>query len=135
MRDITIKERFLAEVVNRVLTFFVLTRDSEGAKAMLSDLLETGGISLRDKDGQWRSAGEILDDVFDVLLELFEDIASGLQKTPIEEEFEEEFSVFDGGNLMDELDRMGREHELEEEYRRAAERLEEEKKKGKNEVN
>lgn len=125
----------LTEAINRSLSFFILTRDKEATINLFAKLIKGVGVDLKDAEGKWVTVDVVLGQLIDIFIELINEVASAMQEEGVE------FSVdgYEGDRFIDgdidDLDKTIEELEEEEKYVRAIERLEQEKKEGKDILN
>lgn len=125
----------LTEAINRSLSFFILTRDKEATINLFAKLIKGVGVDLKDAEGKWVTVDVVLGQLIDIFIELINEVASAMQEEGAE------FSVdgYEGDRFIDrdidDLDKTIEELEEEEKYVRAIERLEQEKKEGKDILN
>lgn len=125
----------LTEAINRSLSFFILTRDKEATINLFAKLIKGVGVDLKDAEGKWVTVDVVLGQLIDIFIELINEVASAMQKEGAEFSMDgyEGDRFVDGDN--DDIDKIVEELEEEEEYVRAIERLEQEKKEGKDILN
>lgn len=125
----------LTEAINRSLSFFILTRDKEATINLFAKLIKGVGVDLKDAEGKWVTVDVVLGQLIDIFIELINEVASAMQ----EEGAELSVGGYEGDRFIDrdidDLDKTIEELEEEEEYVRAIERLEQEKKEGKDILN
>ena len=125
----------LTEAINRSLSFFILTRDKDATINLFAKLIKSVGVDLKDAEGKWVSVDVVLGQLIDIFVELINEVASAMQ----EEGAEFSMDGYEGDRFVDrdidDLDKIAEEIEEEEKYVRAIERLEQEKKEGKDILN
>lgn len=125
----------LTEAINRSLSFFILTRDKDATINLFAKLIKGVGVDLKDTEGKWVSVDVVLGQLIDIFVELINEVASAMQ----EEGAEFSMGGYEGDRFIDgdidDLDKTIEELEEEEKYVRAIERLEQEKKEGKDILN
>ena len=125
----------LTEAINRSLSFFILTRDKEATINLFAKLIKGVGVDLKDAEGKWVSVDVVLGQLIDIFVELINEVASAMQ----EEGAEFSMDGYEGDRFVDgdidDLDKIVEKLEEEEKYARAIERLEQEKKEGKDILN
>ena len=125
----------LTEAINRSLSFFILTRDKDATINLFAKLIKGVGVDLKDAEGKWVTVDVVLGQLIDIFVELINEVASAMQEEGAE------FSVdgYEGDRFVDgdidDLDKIVEKLEEEEKYARAIERLEQEKKEGKDILN
>lgn len=125
----------LTEAINRSLSFFILTRDKDATINLFAKLIKSVGVDLKDAEGKWVTVDVVLEQLIDIFVELINEVASAMQEEGAE------FSIdgYEGDRFVDrdidDLDKIAEELEEEEKYARAIERLEQEKKEGKDILN
>lgn len=125
----------LTEAINRSLSFFILTRDKEATINLFAKLIKGVGVDLKDAEGKWVTVDVVLGQLIDIFIELINEVASAMQEEGAEFSVDgyEDDRFVDGD--IDDLDKTIEALEEEEEYVRAIERLEQEKKEGKDILN
>lgn len=125
----------LTEAINRSLSFFILTRDKEATINLFAKLIKGVGVDLKDAEGKWVTVDVVLGQLIDIFIELINEVASAMQEEGAEFSVDgyEDDRFIDGD--IDDLDKTIEALEEEEEYVRAIERLEQEKKEGKDILN
>ena len=125
----------LTEAINRSLSFFILTRDKDATINLFAKLIKGVGVDLKDAEGKWVSVDVVLGQLIDIFVELINEVASAMQ----EEGAEFSMDGYEGDRFVDgdidDLDKIVEKLEEEEKYARAIERLEQEKKEGKDILN
>lgn len=125
----------LTEAINRSLSFFILTRDKDATINLFAKLIKSVGVDLKDAEGKWVTVDVVLGQLIDIFVELISEVASAMQ----EEGAEFSMDGYEGDRFVDrdidDLDKIAEELEEEEKYVRAIERLEQEKKEGKDILN
>lgn len=125
----------LTEAINRSLSFFILTRDKDATINLFAKLIKSGGVDLKDAEGKWVTVDVVLGQLIDIFVELINEVASAMQ----EEGAEFSMDGYEGDRFVDgdidDLDKIVEKLEEEEKYARAIERLEQEKKEGKDILN
>ena len=125
----------LTEAINRSLSFFILTRDKGATINLFAKLIKSVGVDLKDAEGKWVTVDVVLGQLIDIFVELINEVASAMQEEGAE------FSIdgYEGDRFVDrdidDLDKIVEKLEEEEKYARAIERLEQEKKEGKDILN
>ena len=125
----------LTEAINRSLSFFILTRDKDATINLFAKLIKGVGVDLKDAEGKWVTVDVVLGQLIDIFVELINEVASAMQEEGAE------FSVdgYEGDRFVDrdidDLDKIVEKLEEKEKYARAIERLEQEKKEGKDILN
>ena len=125
----------LTEAINRSLSFFILTRDKDAMINLFAKLIKSVGVDLKDAEGKWVTVDVVLGQLIDIFVELINEVASAMQ----EEGAEFSMDGYEGDRFVDgdidDLDKIVEKLEEEEKYARAIERLEQEKKEGKDILN
>ena len=125
----------LTEAINRSLSFFILTRDKDATINLFSKLIKGVGVDLKDAEGKWVTVDVVLGQLIDIFVELINEVASAMQ----EEGAEFSMDGYEGDRFVDgdidDLDKIVEKLEEEDKYARAIERLEQEKKEGKDIIN
>ena len=125
----------LTEAINRSLSFFILTRDKDATINLFAKLIKGVGVDLKDAEGKWVTVDVVLEQLIDIFVELINEVASAMQ----EEGAEFSMDGYEGDRFVDgdidDLDKIVEKLEEEEKYARAIERLEQEKKEGKDILN
>ena len=125
----------LTEAINRSLSFFILTRDKDATINLFAKLIKGVGVDLKDAEGKWVTVDVVLGQLIDIFVELINEVASAMQ----EEGAEFSMDGYEGDRFVDrdidDLDKIVEKLEEEEKYARAIERLEQEKKEGKDILN
>ena len=125
----------LTEAINRSLSFFILTRDKDATINLFAKLIKGVGVDLKDAEGKWVTVDVVLGQLIDIFVELINEVASAMQ----EEGAEFSMDGYEGDRFVDgdidDIDKIVEKLEEEEKYARAIERLEQEKKEGKDILN